>query len=206
MTRPLLFLASAFGLTLAQSGNVNQSAPFNLVLSSDNSTLNGLKLAACHAGAAVEALCLDESVQTPEFQTFFFNSSAEAPSDPNYLQSGYVTWTFTGGTPPFTSNTALAFLYNEGSNLAFPLIWPSDTIAQSVSFTEDDLLAVGTNVNDAISPPGPFPNSVEYLTDRWAICKTYWQSYGYVALQYVLGNQKPQNPSCQLVTVKRVWV
>ncbi|KAL7623817.1 hypothetical protein AAE478_005372 [Parahypoxylon ruwenzoriense] len=205
MLRLLPFLALAFSPAFAQSNYPDQSAPFNLVLSSTNKTLDGLKLAACHSGAAVESLCLDDSVRKPEFQTFFFNGSAEPPSEPAYLPSGLLTWTFTGGSPPLTSSTALAFLYNEASNLAFPLIWPGDN-SQPVSFTDDELLAVAAAVNDAVSPPRPYENSATYLTDRWAICKTYWQGYGYVALQYVLGNREPQNPSCQSVTVKRVWL
>ncbi|KAI1099644.1 hypothetical protein F4804DRAFT_321415 [Jackrogersella minutella] len=206
MLHPILFLASTFALALAQSSYPNQSAPFNLVLSSSNSSLNGLKLAACHSGASVESFCLDESVQTPEFQTFFFNASANPTTSPGYLPSGLITWTFTGGTSPFAENTAMTFFYNEASNLAFPLIWPSDVNAQPVSFTDEGLLGVGANINDAVSPPEPYENYITYFTDRWAICKTYWQGYGYTALQYVLGDQKPQNPSCQLVSVKRVFV
>ncbi|KAI1396879.1 hypothetical protein F4819DRAFT_491095 [Hypoxylon fuscum] len=205
MTRSILFLASVFGLALAQGDYSNQSAPFNLVLSSSNSTLNGLKLAACHAGAAVESFCLDQSVQTPEFQTFFFNGSSSPPSDPNYLPAGLITWTFTGGQPPLTSSTAMTFMYNPASNLAFPLIWPAEG-GQAVSFTEEGLLGIAANVNDAVSPPEPFENYVTYLTDRWAVCKTYWQGYGYTALQFVMGDQEPQNPSCQAVTVQRVFL
>ncbi|KAI1139978.1 hypothetical protein F5Y05DRAFT_337674 [Hypoxylon sp. FL0543] len=206
MARSLLFLVPAFGMALAQSNYPNQSAPFNLVLSSDNSTLNGQKLTACHSGAAVESFCLDESVSTPEFQTFYFNASAEPTTNPGYLPSGLLTWTFTGGEPAFTQSTAMTFMYNPASNLAFPLIWPSDADAQPISFTAEGLLGVGANINDAVSPPEPFENYITYLTDRWAICTTYWQGYQYVALQYVLGVEKPQNPSCQSVTVQRVWV
>ncbi|KAI1460954.1 hypothetical protein F4805DRAFT_350896 [Annulohypoxylon moriforme] len=206
MVRVLPIMATASGLALAQSNYPNQSAPFNLVLSSSNSTLNGQKLSACHSGAAVESLCLDSSVSTPEFQTFYFNGSAQAPTTPGFLPSGLITWTFTGGQPPFTENTAMQFFYNPASNLAFPLIWPTADNAQPVSFTSEGLLAVGANTDDSISPPKPFENDVKYLTDRWAICVTYWQGYGYTALQYVLGDKEPQNPSCQLVTVKRVYV
>ncbi|KAI1444343.1 hypothetical protein F5Y02DRAFT_390483 [Annulohypoxylon stygium] len=206
MARLLFTLATAFGLAAAQSNYPNQSAPFNLVLESSNTTLNGQKLAACHSGAAVESLCLDTSVSTPEFQTFFFNGSAQAPTTPGFLPSGLITWTFTGGSPPFTSNTAMQFFYNAASNLAFPLIWPTADNASPVAITDDGLLAVGANTNDAVVPPKPFDNDIEYLTDRWAICVTYWQGYGYTALQYVLGDKEPQNPSCQLVKVKRVYV
>ncbi|KAI1766485.1 hypothetical protein GGR53DRAFT_486266 [Hypoxylon sp. FL1150] len=206
MVRPIFTLAAVFGLASAQGTYPNQSAPFNLVVSSENSTLDGLQLGACHAGAAVESFCVFANITTPQFLTFYFNGSAEPPSDPAYLPAGLLTWTFTGGVPEFTSSTAMTFMYNTASNLAFPLIWPSADDAQAISFTDDGLLAVGANVDDTLSPPEPFENYVTYLTDRWAICKTYWQGYGYTALQYVLGDQKPQNPSCEYVKVQRVFL
>ncbi|KAI2610836.1 uncharacterized protein GGS25DRAFT_529814 [Hypoxylon fragiforme] len=206
MVRPLLIL-STFGLASAQATYLNQSAPFNLVLTSANSTFNGVKLQACHSGAAVESFCVGQTSSDPMFQTFFFNGSSEPPQDASHLPTGLLTWTFTGGVPVFTSSTAMTFFYNQASNLAFPLIWPSQDNALPISFTEEDgLLAVGVNINDALSPPQPYEDYIAYLTGRWAICKTYWQGYGYEALQWVLGDQEPQNPSCQRVTVKRVWV
>ncbi|KAI6083916.1 hypothetical protein F4821DRAFT_243933 [Hypoxylon rubiginosum] len=206
MVRSIFTLAAAFGLALAQSNYPNQSAPFNLVLSSENSTLDGLQLGACHSGAAVESLCVFANITTPQFLTFYFNGSAEAPTNPGYLPAGLLTWTFTGGIPEFTQNTAMTFMYNTASNLAFPLIWPSDANSQAISFTDDGLLAVAANINDTLDPPEPFDNYVTYITDRWAICKTYWQAYDYTALQFVLGDQKPQNPSCEYVKVKRVFL
>ncbi|KAI1781241.1 hypothetical protein F4818DRAFT_398472 [Hypoxylon cercidicola] len=206
MVRSILTMAAAFGLALAQTQYLNQSAPFNLVLSSENSTLDGLKLGACHSGAAVESLCVFANISTPQFLTFYLNGTAEPPTQPGYLAAGLLTWMFTGGVPEFTQSTAMAFLYNEASNLAFPLIWPSADNSQPVSFTADGLLAVQASVDDTLSPPEPFENYVTYITDRWAICVTYWQGYDYTALQYVLGNQKPQNPSCELVKVRRVFL
>ncbi|KAI2631819.1 hypothetical protein GGR54DRAFT_645792 [Hypoxylon sp. NC1633] len=204
MFRSLLVLASALGLTLAQS-YPNQSAPFNLVLqSTTNSSLNGLKLTACHTGAAVESLCLDVTSPEAQYTTFYFNESAQAPSDPNFLPSGLITWTFTGGTPVFTSNTALGFTYNAASNLAFPLIGLG--VPQAFSFTNDGLLAIGANVNDAVAPPVPFDNYITYIVDRWVICKTYQQAYQYTALQFIMGDMAAQNPSCQQVEVKRVFL
>ena len=57
---------------VAQSNYPNQSAPFALVLSSANETLNGAKLFSCHAGAAIEALCVDTSgARADEFETYY---------------------------------------------------------------------------------------------------------------------------------------
>ncbi|KAI0179795.1 hypothetical protein GGR52DRAFT_213411 [Hypoxylon sp. FL1284] len=204
MMRSIFALATAFGLTLAQ--NASEPAPFNLILQSEDSTLDGLQLGACHAGAAVEALCVHANLTDPMFLTFFFNESAPQSDDPAFLPSGLLTWTFTGGTPVFTQNTAVTFMINPASNLAFPLVWPATDVAQQFSFADGDLLAVQANIDDTLNPPEPFDNYVTYITDRFAVCKTYWQGYGYTALQYVLGVEKPQNPSCQAVTVKRVFL
>ncbi|KAI8627891.1 hypothetical protein F5Y19DRAFT_465512 [Xylariaceae sp. FL1651] len=202
--RPHLIAAAAAGLSVAQSDYPVQSAPFNLVLSSTvNTTLNGLKLSGCHSGAAIEALCIDvASVSTPEFQNFYFNTST-TPPDPNSLEVGLLT-RYEPGLPAYSESMAL--LYNTASNLAFPMIWPGDDMRQAVAFTTEDLLAVPATVNDAITPPGPYRTGTTFWDNRWAICETYFQSYTYTALQWVLGSGQPQNPSCQAVTVKRVFV
>ncbi|KAI3319657.1 hypothetical protein HD806DRAFT_508670 [Xylariaceae sp. AK1471] len=201
----LLFLATAYGLAVAQSDYPIQSAPFNLVLSSTvNSTLNGIKLAGCHAGALVEALCIDQpSVSTPEFQTLYFNTSTTPPLDPNTLVSGLLTRR-EPGNPAYSESMAL--LNNPASNLAFPMIWPSNEMRSFIAFTTEDLLAVPASVNDAITPPGPYRTGTTFWNNRWQICQTYFQGYSYVALQWTLGDREPQNPSCQAVTVKRVFV
>ncbi|KAG4418069.1 hypothetical protein IFR04_008806 [Cadophora malorum] len=38
-----------------------QSTPFNLIVLSSNSTLNGTHLYACHEGAAIQGLCTNSS-------------------------------------------------------------------------------------------------------------------------------------------------
>ncbi|KAI1082933.1 hypothetical protein F5B20DRAFT_578009 [Whalleya microplaca] len=210
MLRSLIPLASALSLGLAQNDYTNQSAPFSLVLSSTvNETLNGLKLAACHAGSQTEALCIGQSsLEDPSFTTFYFNTSTPLPgSIPNDLQSGLLTWLYPGGDNPTISfSQAMSIQYNDASNLAFPIFLNTD--GASIAFTTEDLMAVPSSVNDAIAQPVPWEgtNGVTFIDNRWAICRTYWVGYEYVALQWVLGDQAPQNPSCQSVTVKRVWV
>ncbi|KAI0007462.1 hypothetical protein F4779DRAFT_591787 [Xylariaceae sp. FL0662B] len=210
MLRVLIALASALSLAFAQNDYTNQSAPFSLVLSSTvNETLNGLKLAACHAGSQTEALCIAEGgLEDPSFTTFYFNTSIPLPGQiPNDLQTGILTWLYPGGDNPTISfSQAMSIQYNAGSNLAFPIFLNTD--GASVAFTAEDLMALPSSVNDALAQPVPFEgtNGVTFFDNRWAICHTYWVGYEYVALQWVLGNQSPQNPSCQSVNVKRVWV
>ncbi|KAI1860479.1 hypothetical protein JX265_009878 [Neoarthrinium moseri] len=199
-----LALLSALGLATAQSNYPFQSAPFNLVISSSiNETLNGRKLGGCHSGAAVESLCLYDGAAQESFYTFYFNTTSDA-TDPDTLQTGLLTWNLPLGDGTF--NEPMSFRYNPASNLAFPFIWPSYDDAQPVAFTTEDLLAVPAYVNDAIEPPTPYRGGVTFWNNRWVVCQTYWQGYSYTALQWVLGNQAPQNPSCDAVTVKRVFI
>lgn len=41
------------------------------------------------------------------------------------------------------------------------------------------------------------------LVYRWYVCETYYGSYTYKNLAWVLGNKLPQNPSCVKVDVVR---
>jgi hypothetical protein len=205
MLSKLFLLAITVGTAAAQSDYLNQSAPFNLILSSTaNTTLDGLKLGACHSGASVESLCVYTGSASDNFYTFYFNTSTTLPSDPSSLPTGLLTWTLKSGTIEF--NEAVTFLYNIASNLAFPMVWPSLTNQQTFTFTSEDLLAVPAYVNDAIEPPAPYTGGVTFWNNRWVVCKTYWQGYSYTALQWVLGATEPQNPSCDAVTVKRIFI
>ena len=50
--------ALAFAAGVKAQYYANQSAPFYLVLTSQNTTLNGSTLVSCHEGAAIEGLCI----------------------------------------------------------------------------------------------------------------------------------------------------
>ncbi|KAH6652334.1 hypothetical protein BKA67DRAFT_573601 [Truncatella angustata] len=203
MLSKIALLFSALSLAAAQQNYPVQSAPFNLVLSSStNSSLNGIKLAACHTGASVESLCLFDGGRDSTY-TFYFNTTTDTP-DPTTLQTGLVTWTLEPSTINF--NEALSFQYNTASNLAFPLIWPSLDTVQEFAFTDEEHLAVPAYVNDAIEPPTTYRGGVTFWDNRWQICQTYWQAYAYTALQWTLGGGAPQNPSCDAVTVSRVFI
>ena len=70
-----------------------QSKPFYLVIVSDDSSLNGHALGACHEGAAIEGLCKASKVANADksYQTFHFNYTHSNPND------GILTWTLVGG-------------------------------------------------------------------------------------------------------------
>jgi hypothetical protein len=73
----------AFVTSQAVAQYTNQSAPFNLVLSSSNTTLNGALLGACHEGAAIEGLCLNiGSNSAAPYNQYTFNYTTQQTPDP----------------------------------------------------------------------------------------------------------------------------
>lgn len=80
------------------SGLAKQSAPFYLVVHSDNSTLNGKALAAYHEGAGIEGLAVAHKSPPPkadrEAYEYQFNTTSSQPNQ------GILTWAapFNGGS------------------------------------------------------------------------------------------------------------
>ena len=70
-----------------------QSKKFYLVIQSDDSSLQGHALGACHEGAGIEALCKASKVANADksYQTFQFNYTKAQPND------GLLTWELIGG-------------------------------------------------------------------------------------------------------------
>ncbi|RDW61343.1 hypothetical protein BP5796_11235 [Coleophoma crateriformis] len=179
-----------------------QSAPFKLVLLSE-CELNGTLLITCHEGAAIEGLCLgDKDGATPSInEVFQFNYSSENFDNKTYNIPGYVTWIL----PASNINVSSAFglNYSPTSNVAIPLFFPGSDFATTVSFDMYEYLNVQGYIDDTKTPiTGQGSTFVEY---RWYICDTYW-GYAYTTLAWVMGNGKPQNPTCTKVKVKRVFI
>ena len=81
----LLALFTSFSIVSAI-----QSKPFYLVIQSDDSSLQGHALDACHEGAAIEGLCKASELPIPKadkpYQTFRFNYTRSDPND------GLLVW------------------------------------------------------------------------------------------------------------------
>lgn len=58
-------------------------------------------------------------------------------------------------------------------------------------------------LDDTKSPPDSQHAHALY---RWYVCNSNFEGYTYKTLGWVLGNGKPQNPSCEKVDVKRVFI
>jgi len=172
----------------------NQSAPFNLIVDSTNSTIQGTFLTPCHAGAAIESVCL---TTTPSTYPYFYNYS----DTPDFVSTdGYITWDLHGGN--FVENEPLIFSYDFASNVALPQFFP-DYSGVPVSFDADNKLYLSTYFDDSVVPINASQSIALY---RWYSCNTYYSGYQYNTLAWALGKYPPQNPTCQAVNVTRVFV
>ena len=92
---PLKLLLITYFATVIASVNgqfLNQSAPFNLVLCSANSTYHNSTLSACHEGAAIEALCVYSILEVGQLNMdgiSRYQLNYSSYYGPGY---GYLTW------------------------------------------------------------------------------------------------------------------
>ena len=183
---------------------LNQTAPFSLVLTSDNTTINGssLTLVPCHEGAAIEGLCIGgplSGAPSVPASTFTFNFSSEATIDPTIGVVGLLTYELQGGN--FNVSSPMELAYNPASNVAVPLLTPSEN-GQEVAFDSEGKLAIAQYIDDTLAPAAnPYNPKLLY---RWSVCTTY-EGYTYTTLGWTLGKDAPQNPTCQEVDVVRVY-
>ncbi|KZF26738.1 hypothetical protein L228DRAFT_17820 [Xylona heveae TC161] len=206
--------ASLFGLlagltSSAMAQFTNQSAPFYLVVISQNHTINGSALVACHEGAAIEGLCVGGSIATSSpggikgVSQYNFNGSSNPYIQNATLgETGLLTYVLRGGN--FNESEAMGFATNPASNVALPLFYPGEDNYQLIAFDSHNRLNIQAYVDDRIVPAYSGIENKAYY--RWYVCSTYYTGYNYETLAWVYGDHKPQNPTCQKVEVKRVFV
>lgn len=184
------------------------SKPFSLVLLSDNSTINGSKLAACHTGAALESLCLSGvgGVSNPDSVpavTFNFNTTADA-STPNATIGTLGILVYTLRTSSIDVPSSVYFHYDPTTDSAIPILTPGSENAQMLAFDDREQLNVQGYIDWTADPPDATATTQAYY--RWYACQTYFEGYMYQNLVWGLGAPKPENPTCVSVDVKRVFV
>jgi hypothetical protein len=192
----------------AQFWNIT-SPPFQLVLHSENGTINDT-LSACHTGAAIESLCLSNSNTTSKpnpspYATFNFNTSSYAQPPVNHTElgtPGILTWDLPVSNYGIVPSS-VRFFYDPSTNSAIPILETGDTNSQLLSFNNQDELIVQSSVNWTANPP---TYTETYGLRRWFACKTYFSGYQYENLVWGLGPENPQNPTCLPVVVRRVYV
>ena len=199
-------IAGVLALAASQvsAQNLNQTGPFSLVLTSDDAKINGssLTLVACHEGAAIEGLCIGgplSGAPSAPASTFNFNYSSAATVDPTIGVVGLLTYELQGGN--FNVSSPMELAYNPASNVAVPLLTPSDN-GQEVAFDSAGKLAIPQYIDDTQAPSAnPYNPKLLY---RWSVCTTY-EGYTYTTLGWTLGKDAPQNPTCKEVEVVRVF-
>jgi len=200
----LATLSALTTLTSAQSIYPNQTAPFQLkIYSATNETLNGSSVFACHEGAAIEGICNQGQLVTvpTSASTFTFNYTAgQTVEDPSIGVTGYLTYLLQGSN--FNVSEPMELTMLESSNVAHPIFTPSET-GTLVAFDAQEALNIQSYVDDTVYPPAAGSPKAYY---RWYMCTTYYSSYTYETLNWVLGSFPPQNPSCQKVDVKREYI
>jgi len=192
----------AFALGAVNAQYDYASPPFNLVLLS-NSSYNGSTLSACHSGAAIESVCVSNgsSVSKPTpipAAVFNFNTTVPDNTQPS---PGYVTYLLRGSN--FNLSQPLGLSINPISNVALPMFQPGDAYSQTMWFDENGLLNIQGYIDDTTEGG---PQRAVGPTYRWHACTTYYGSYIYKTLTWVLGAGPPQNPTCVKVDVKRVFI
>jgi hypothetical protein len=197
-------------LTLAVSvtaQDYNQSKPFNLIVVSSNKTINGASLIACHEGAAIEGLCISTmpSLKGATASTYQFNTSDfESVGNARAGKTGILTYELRGGN--FNESEPLSLSYSPTSNVAVPLFSPGYE-SQEVAFDQSGHLNIQGYIDDTTDPAtiGGSTGTATKPYYNWYVCTTY-AGYTYQTLAWVVGRNKPQNPTCVKVDVKRVFV
>ena len=200
MRTSILLSSLAFATGISAQYYANQTEPFQLILSSTtNSTLNGAALYACHEGAAIEGLCVGASGPPSLSNTYNFNYTDQQTPDEVLGYTGLVTWVLHGGN--FNASSSLQLEPQPTTNVAVPLFFPGDQGFASFGFDQEDKLYVLGYLDNTVSPP-------VYKTQgyyHWYACITN-AGYVYQTLAWTVGSGAPENPSCQKVDVKRVFI
>lgn len=146
----------ALTVSLVSAQDFNTSDPFVLKVTGSTANVTGQYLGACHAGAAIEQLCLSGTdVLTDNYGTFTLNVSTRAGGD---YETGPLVWELPLGSINVSEGLQLSqTLY---SNLAIPLFEPS-TSYDYVGFDEDDKLFIYSGIYDESTfVPGVYPTAV----------------------------------------------
>lgn len=206
-----IFFFGALVAAKIVSRSIVESPPFNLIILSDNTTINGSTLFACHEGAGIEALCPDFSTKlsfgnASAAEVFNFNYSSTDTSTAPGGVTGLITWFLPlgGRNSSYGVSSALELSYSPTTNVAVPLFYPGNGFSSiSVAFDECDKLNIQGYVDDTTSTPTGGVDTAYY---RWYICTTIPTWYTYTTLAWVLGSAAPENPTCQKVEVQRLLV
>jgi hypothetical protein len=204
--KSLILVSVLTAITLRVTAQfTNQSAPFHLILHSDNKTYNNLALFPCHEGAGIEALC--PGPFAPSSSVFRFNTSSnEIKSNSSLGEQGLLTWDLSVNGGDLNISQSMNLYYDPITNVAVPMFEFGYQVTY-VAFDDQSRMNIQSYIDDTKFPPRPNENPYGPLKAyyRWYVCETYYIGYLYKTLAWVLGSHSPENPTCVRVTVTRVF-
>jgi hypothetical protein len=193
----------AFAASAVNAQDNYQTGPFALhITGKTNSSIDGY-VSACHAGAAIEALCYAEGPaptgRSLASTSFFFNYTGY--QDVGGAQVGVVYWNLPLGNQSVPE--PLRFIYAPNSNVAAPMFYPSED-STLVGFDADDKLFTYNYYDDSTFVPGVRPDAGESKAYyNWYLCWQYLSGYYYQSVGWST-TLPPQNPTCQAIDITQV--
>lgn len=173
-----------------------ESGPFLLkVANAADETLNGQYFYSCHAGAAIEGLCISDSLNS----SFTLNTTNSNPY-------GTLIWKLPVNIDDSTQDvpSPMSLQYQPDSNVAIPLFQTGYTDNVPVGFADDGgEMYIHTAFDDSKAVPGtqvPDDFYGDYELNNWHVCYALVGGYYYHALAWVTSGD-PRNPTCEPVDV-----
>ncbi|KAK4177363.1 hypothetical protein QBC36DRAFT_185238 [Triangularia setosa] len=202
-----LLVSSGSVFAQFQGTTYNQTGPFLLrVVSADNDALAGAYLTTCHAGAAVESLCIGSNDVSNFTLSFYYNYTI-VNGQPS--KTGFLTWSLpvTGAEGLMSLSEPMSLMFEPGSNVAVPMFTPSQ--AGTPVGWDNDTLFIAAPYDDSKFRPNVYPNatttdgSIMRQLRNWHSCWVLYSAYYFNSVGWVSGGE-PRNPTCEPVTIVRV--
>lgn len=187
----------ALAASAASAQDYNETEPFTLkIANAANETLNGQTLYACHAGAAIEGLCISETVNS----SYTLSSSDTAPYGSLIFK---LPVNINGSVQDVPSPLSLE--YSPASNVAVPLFLPSGNTGGNIQlgFDSSSRLYIYSPFDDSKAVAGATaPGDIvgDFELRNWYACYTLVGGYYYHAIAWVTAGE-PHNPTCEAVEV-----
>jgi hypothetical protein len=103
----------------------------------------------------------------------------------------------------FVESEPMSFYSEPSTNVAQLMFQPGYDEQEVVFNKETNDMAIVSYYDDTKNPP---TDETARVLTRWYVCETNFEGYQYDTLNWVLGNGKPENPSCVKVTVTRKFL
>ncbi|KAI4624567.1 hypothetical protein J4E83_004242 [Alternaria metachromatica] len=158
-----------------------QSDPFNLVLISEDPSLDGKTLSACHAGAAVFTLCPTLSEEGAQYPVILTHNTTDTAITNTFGTQGILSWTIP--YDPYPIDLSVLLQPQDIVPLSIAQLAMTYSGDGSLSFDNNDILNFQNPITWGAEKPGMGEWTGYY---RWWVCFTYYGT-GYVRQTLVWG-------------------